>query len=97
MLSGKKATAGLEMLCSNFKWRALQIEVARYKDKDGDGDGDGDGDEDEDGMRMRMRKGEGLWLDVLAQRTPVPVWLAILGVRAVDARADRGKGAWRIC
>lgn len=30
MLSEKKATAGLEMLCSNFKWRALQIEVARY-------------------------------------------------------------------
>lgn len=61
------------------------------------GQGRGRGrDEDEEGMRMRMRKGEGLWVGVLAQRTPVPVWFAILGVRAVGARADRGKGARRL-
>ncbi len=71
------------------------------EDEDKDGDKDGDEDGDEDGMRMRMRmrarKEEGLWVGVLARSPPAPVWLAILGVRAVDARADRGKGAWRIC
>jgi|GEM_PF-3518874 len=53
-------------------------------------------DENKDRMRMRARKEEGLWVGVLARSPPAPVWFAILGVRAVGARADRGKGVWRL-